>query len=389
MAHIHVTLAPDTPPAKLLALARVCLRRAGVAEDRLPAQLAKARSRVYRRAQRPVGTFEGEASHPLATPELDHAWQRLEAWGALWPDLSAHQLASLVDDDALSLVKAWSWHWRFPLSDGQWGTVKLTLDRLASAAVNWLSGATPRSDRDQPGIPPEALLPGLHDIYGDATRLGMASSAPSTPQGLMPPLTDTERAAVTVARRHAGARLTPVLRGFHARMEARLLEIERQAVQRRTAAALGQREGPQALASVLAAERGHFQRDWQRVARTELADAFNQGAVATLIARHPTNQVDGQPVEDPKVPAVKVLKIPSVNACLHCKRIWLQPDGAPRLYNLVDVLAHTSNEGLPAAQWSACVGPSHPNCACSNLLEYVPAVEPTFERMRIEHATRS
>ena len=320
-------------------------------------------------------------------------WHRLEGYGAAWPGLVEAAVLALVEPpgpQTQTLSKAWSFRWQFPLSDGQWSQVRMTLDRLTSAAVTWLTSSTTvavRPLRFPPGTFPESV----RDAYGEATRLGMQSGAPSPPQPPREPppaLTDTERAAIVTAQRHAGARLRPILRGFHARMEARLLDLERQAVQRRTAQALASREAPQALASALGYDRG-FQRDWDRVARTELADAFNQGAVAALIARHPTNQVDGEPVEDPKVPGVRVFKIVSVNACVHCRRIWTQPDGAPRLYNLSDVLANPSNEGVPAAQWVAQSGTIHPNCTEGPLLEYVPAVEPTFERMRIEHATRS
>jgi hypothetical protein len=391
MEHIRLSLATDTPPDKFVLLAKYCLTRAGVPFDAAPEALHKATGTVRRRRGRPpTGTLDAEASHSLATPGLEAHWRQLEAWGRTWPTILQEALNRLMIDTPVTneLVKARVFGWLIPFTGQQWATLRFTLDGVASIALDWLTGRKPGPE-SRPRVDPRAFPPALRDSYGNAARAGMEHGVQETPPAPRPrALTPAERAAIRIAQQHAGARLRPIFRGLNDRLEARILEQERQAVRTLIPQALETRTGPMALASALADEAGNFDRDWHRVARTELSEAFNQGAAEALIARHPSNQERIARGEAPQIPNVKVFKITSVNACLSCQRIWLQPDGTPRLYDLQEVVSNPSNDGRPAAEWTAQIGPIHPNCTEGSLLEYSPVVEPTFERMRQEAAIR-
>jgi hypothetical protein len=260
-----------------------------------------------------------------------------------------------------------------------WGRIRRHLTGFAESIVQWLTaGKAPTAAYVSPPQRPHTYPEAGQNVFGRAARLGMAV-APHAP------LTPTERYAVRYAQQHAGSKLRTMFTGLNDRLETALLEQERQAIQQQVPVAILQRQGPDALASALAHVQETFLRDWRRVARTELVEAHGQGAVASLIARHPSQAG----ADTPEIPQILVYKITSVNSCAHCRRIWIGADGAPRLYPLSEVLANGTNEGRKAEDWRAVPGPIHPNCTEGALLEYTPAVEQVFDRMRQEHAIRT
>lgn len=388
MSHIAVTIAPDTPPDKLVLLAKYCLARAGCTDP--VAALAKARGTLKRRRHR--AHSEGDA--PLSDPALDALWQALEAWGSAWWVDTAPFLEYLVTAPE-TLEKAWGTQWSWPWTHAQWQRVVRVLRRAGQAFVAHVTGQAPQITLpDIRAIQRSGVLPPtMQDVIGQAATIGRLSVPPPRVGPLPPgplPLSSAEQAAVDFARRQTGAFLQPLVSAVEARVAARLLHDERQAVHRHVPEAMQTRTSPTALARILADDAGQWQRDWKRVARTEVAHAANWGAMAAMIAQHPSNlvtELDGtvHPVPNPTVPTIRVFRLPANTACDHCVRLYLQGDGAPQLYWLHDLLRAPLNVGLSAAQWQAQVGTTHPSCVCGPWVEYVSLHDHLFATMRQQH----
>jgi len=70
-----------------------------------------------------------------------------------------------------------------------------------------------------------------------------------------------------------------------------------------------------------------------------------------------------------------VIVVPGANCCLDCKRLYLNPDGSPKLFVLADLInarqseEHEKKSGIHT-HWIATLPPVHPNCGC--MVRYVP-----------------
>lgn len=368
---IYLRIPKDSQRDSLILSAKYLLGRADVPLEHIAEVLAKAHGNVQRRIslEHDERMHDDEASSSLSSPALDILWGHVEAFGAAWPAVIEGIILDIAEP-AESLEKAISWRWLMPLSDGIWATLQSVLDRAAMRAVHWLTGRGPAHEQQAPWLPQNAA-----DSYGRASSLGLAVTHDI-------PLSAGERFAIVHAQRHAGARLRPLFSAFNGKLLSALLDADRDAARTSTPIALASRSGPQALATAMGHANENWERDWQRVARTELVEAHNQGALQALITRHPDSQQAIARAMPPQTPSILVYKIPSVNACPYCKKIWLDADGSPRLYPLSDVMANGSNEGRKATDWRPVVGPIHPNCTEGALLEYSPTIESVFERMR-------
>jgi hypothetical protein len=52
------------------------------------------------------------------------------------------------------------------------------------------------------------------------------------------------------------------------------------------------------------------------------------------------------------------------DACVHCKRVYLRPDGTPKIFYLKNIIAYGSNRGKKAKYYTPSVDPLHPHCRC-------------------------
>lgn len=102
--------------------------------------------------------------------------------------------------------------------------------------------------------------------------------------------------------------------------------------------------------------------DWDMVIRTELMNK-SQEAFAEEIIR-------GKSAYSDQGADTRVFKRPNPNACPHCKRLYLDQDGRPRVFKLKDLLENGSNVGRKVADWKPVVGVTHPHCQC--ILEVLP-----------------
>lgn len=103
---------------------------------------------------------------------------------------------------------------------------------------------------------------------------------------------------------------------------------------------------------------GDWERDWHRVAHTEMWDAGIQGEANAII--------DNESPLSQKGKDTIVFKRPAPNACNKCKQLYLEPDGiTPRLFKLSEMQALGTNYGLKQADWKPVLGTMHPNCMCT------------------------
>lgn len=101
-----------------------------------------------------------------------------------------------------------------------------------------------------------------------------------------------------------------------------------------------------------------WNRDWHRVAQTEMWTAKLQGEAEAIVNNeHPlTNDGAG----------TMVYKKPAPDACPMCKKLYLEADGVtPKVFSLAQLMANGSNVGKKQADWLPVVGCVHPNCQCT------------------------
>lgn len=109
---------------------------------------------------------------------------------------------------------------------------------------------------------------------------------------------------------------------------------------------------------------GDANRDWSRIATTELSNAIGIGSVDRI-----ANETQG--TDSSEVYVYRIV-VNDAALCKYCKRFYQGSDGAPKVYRLSTLLANGSNYGKKAADWSPVVGATHPNERCSQVIELKP-----------------
>lgn len=104
-------------------------------------------------------------------------------------------------------------------------------------------------------------------------------------------------------------------------------------------------------------------RDWQRVALTEMSNAIGIGSVDRIAQDNA-----GADLEDIYVYRVIV---GDALTCKFCRRFYGDVGDAPKLYRLSTLLANGSNYG-PSSSWKPVVGATHPNTRTSQIIELRP-----------------
>ena len=104
---------------------------------------------------------------------------------------------------------------------------------------------------------------------------------------------------------------------------------------------------------------GDWERDWHRVAHTEMWSAKCQGEVDAILSGE-------SPLSGDKEDTEVYCKPASRNACAKCRQLYLEKDGiTPKVFKLSQLLANGNNYGKKQADWLPCVPPLHPNCMCT------------------------
>lgn len=106
---------------------------------------------------------------------------------------------------------------------------------------------------------------------------------------------------------------------------------------------------------------GDGNRDWTRVATTELSNAIGAGSVDRIAKENHD--------KDPNEVYVYRIVVNDAALCKYCRRFYQDEDGSPKVYRLSTLLSNGSNYGKKAADWLPVVGATHPNERCSQIIE--------------------
>lgn len=171
------------------------------------------------------------------------------------------------------------------------------------------------------------------------------------------PLSPIETQAVKFAQLQAGQHCVGLGNRVGATVGSAAIEADafqrqklRDVIKTKTAENIAKRESLKKLKSELGWASRDWARDWQRIANTEKQNAMQRG-----VADHYGKRFGGD---------VRVAKRPMPDACKHCKRLHIGPDGQPRIFKLSELESNGTNVGRKAADWKAVVGTVHPHCQC-------------------------
>jgi hypothetical protein len=120
-----------------------------------------------------------------------------------------------------------------------------------------------------------------------------------------------------------------------------------------TGEALATHGDAERLAVDLMRRTDDWEHNWERIARTELQAAYNDGRVLDAMEAY------GQDTQ--------IARITEFNACKQCKALFNGPDG-PIVWPLAEILSNGTNVGKRRSDWSASIYPLHPNCKCDTLV---------------------
>jgi len=103
------------------------------------------------------------------------------------------------------------------------------------------------------------------------------------------------------------------------------------------------------LATDLGNASGNWDRNWHRIARTELQGVYNEATVVESL------EIYGDEAQ--------VARTPDQTACVDCRRVFLQGD-VPIVFSVAELVANDTNAGLKRQDWRPTIWPVHPNCRC-------------------------
>jgi len=110
-------------------------------------------------------------------------------------------------------------------------------------------------------------------------------------------------------------------------------------------------------------------RDWQRVALTEISNAIGIGSVDRIVTDNRDRDLE-------EVVVYRVIVQDSVT-CKYCRKFYGDVGEIPKLYKLSTLLGNGSNYGKNQQDWSPVVGATHPNTRTSQIIELKPGFKVT------------
>lgn len=105
-------------------------------------------------------------------------------------------------------------------------------------------------------------------------------------------------------------------------------------------------------------------RDWTRIALTEVSNAIGIASVDRIVADNRDSNLDDI--------YVYRISVRDAKTCRWCRKFYNDADGSPKLYKLSSLLANGSNYGKKTDAWLPVAGATHPNERCSQTLELKP-----------------
>ena len=172
------------------------------------------------------------------------------------------------------------------------------------------------------------------------------------------PLTPIEESAMRWAALNAAEQLRPIFMADGSVITEARLQAERLQIQAMVTNAYAERiDALQLGRDLYRLRQPDAYRDYERVARTELANSYAHGAF-----HHEVAKGRWQPEDE-------VYRIPRPTACKICLTLFTNPDGTYRLYRVADLLAERTplvNVGVRKERLvRATIGVPHPNDLCA------------------------
>jgi len=118
---------------------------------------------------------------------------------------------------------------------------------------------------------------------------------------------------------------------------------------------------------------GDGNRDWMRVALTEMSNAIGIASVDRIVSDNRDSDLD-------EIYVYRVT-VKDAKTCKWCRRFYDDDDGSPKLYKLSTLLANGSNYGKKTDAWNPVIGATHPNERCSQMIELKPGFALTSDGM--------
>jgi hypothetical protein len=106
---------------------------------------------------------------------------------------------------------------------------------------------------------------------------------------------------------------------------------------------------------------GDANRNWTRIAVTEVSNAIGLGSVDRLVSMN----------KDKDFSEVYVYRIPVIDAalCKKCREFYLDADESPAVYRMATILGNGTNYGKKQIDWKPVAGATHVNDRESGLIE--------------------
>lgn len=105
-------------------------------------------------------------------------------------------------------------------------------------------------------------------------------------------------------------------------------------------------------------------RDWNRVALTEMSNAIGIGSVDRIVT-------DNRGADLDDVYVYRII-VGDALTCKYCRRFYGDVGQAPKIYRLSTLLANGSNYGIKQDSWRPVSGATHPNTRTSQVIELKP-----------------
>lgn len=220
-------------------------------------------------------------------------------------------------------------------------------------------GWSPRDVRDFPGWAYRVALIKALIESGQIQRFSELVKAAQSH-----PLSEAERQAIEAACTLGLKNLKPVYDAAGTLIEGEALEKEKEQLRDLLIEALIQRTSPLKLAREMfrVDKIAGIYRDFERVARTEMANCFHYGSFRA-------DQISGK-FGDNDI----VYRTSRPQACKLCIMLYTGSHGTPKLYRVQELLQETTPpirvSGRGDKLYRAVIGVSHPDCLCSPWSKY-------------------
>lgn len=173
------------------------------------------------------------------------------------------------------------------------------------------------------------------------------------------PLSDLEKNMLTVAKRKSyshikdlGSKIKNQINGMINEEDSKLRAKREKIIGDEIKTGILERKALTDISNSMAKRMGDWNKDFDRIADTEMQNIFNEGRVAQIIKDYG---------ED-----ASMYKEVFSGACRHCIRLYLTGGigSKPIVKKVSEVIENGSNIGRKVADWKFIVGATHPHCRC-------------------------